>query len=71
MIRLETPVSWNNSEETPVIQKIKKPDGTSRIEMISGIPRSEKKDLEPHIQMTVEKHGVNLNIIFLQVNMEV
>lgn len=41
--RLETPVSWNNSEETPVIYKIKKPDGTSRIEMISGVPRSEEK----------------------------
>ncbi|EPB8144688.1 LamG-like jellyroll fold domain-containing protein [Clostridium perfringens] len=37
--RLETPVSWNNSEETPVIYKIKKPNGISRIEMISGLPR--------------------------------
>ncbi|EGT3616071.1 DUF4091 domain-containing protein [Clostridium perfringens] len=38
--RLETPVSWNDSEETPVIYKIKKPDGTTRIQMISGVPRS-------------------------------
>ncbi|EGT5619065.1 TPA: hypothetical protein I9094_000319 [Clostridium perfringens] len=41
--RLETPVSWNNSEETPVIYKIKKPDGTNRIQMISGVPRGEEK----------------------------
>lgn len=38
--RLETPVSWNESEETPIIYKIKKPDGTTRIQMISGVPRS-------------------------------
>ncbi|ELC8441365.1 discoidin domain-containing protein [Clostridium perfringens] len=38
--RLETPVSWNKSEETPIIYKIKKPDGTTRIQMISGVPRS-------------------------------
>ncbi|MDZ5252399.1 glycoside hydrolase domain-containing protein [Clostridium sp. LIBA-8841] len=38
--RLETPVSWNKSEETPVIYKINKPDGTTRIQMISGVPRS-------------------------------
>ncbi|MGG5462065.1 glycoside hydrolase domain-containing protein [Clostridium sp. B9] len=38
--RLETPISWNDSEETPVIYKIKKPDGTTRIQMISGVPRS-------------------------------
>ncbi|MGU8369193.1 sialidase family protein [Clostridium perfringens] len=41
--RLETPVSWNNSEETPIIYKIKKPNGISRIEMISGIPRGGEK----------------------------
>ncbi|EDT72515.1 sialidase family protein [Clostridium perfringens] len=41
--RLETPVSWNNSEETPVIYKIKKPNGISRIEMISGVPRGGEK----------------------------
>ena len=41
--RLETPLSWNDSEETPVMYKIKKPDGTSRIEMISGVPRGKEK----------------------------
>ncbi|HAT4245099.1 TPA: hypothetical protein I9059_000232 [Clostridium perfringens] len=41
--RLKTPLSWNNSEETPVMYKIKKPDGTSIIEMISGVPRGEEK----------------------------
>ncbi len=68
--RLETPVSWNNSEETPIIYKIKKPNGISRIEMISECQEVWKRDLEHPIQMTMEKHGVNLNIIFLQVNME-
>ncbi|MPQ43259.1 glycoside hydrolase domain-containing protein [Clostridium tarantellae] len=38
--RLPTPSSWASSEETPVLYKIKKPDGTMRIQMISGVPRS-------------------------------
>ncbi|MGN7357083.1 MULTISPECIES: LamG-like jellyroll fold domain-containing protein [unclassified Paenibacillus] len=38
--RLQTPVSWETSQETPTIYKVTKPDGTTRLELISGLPAS-------------------------------
>jgi hypothetical protein len=37
--RLTTPASWNDSQETPTIYLIEKPDGRKRLELISGLPR--------------------------------
>lgn len=37
--RLATPPSWEDSQETPTIYLIEKPDGTTRLELISGLPR--------------------------------
>lgn len=38
--RLQTPVSWETSQETPTLYKVTKPDGTTRLELISGLPAS-------------------------------
>jgi len=37
--RLDVPESWADSQETPTIYKIEKPDGTTRLLLISGLPR--------------------------------
>ncbi|MDQ8735158.1 GDSL-type esterase/lipase family protein [Paenibacillus sp. LHD-38] len=37
--RLPTPPSWAESKETPTLYKLEKPDGTTRLELISGLPR--------------------------------
>jgi hypothetical protein len=39
--RLPTPESWTNSQETPTIYQVVKPDGTRRLELISGVPWDE------------------------------
>lgn len=39
--RLPTPSSWADSQETPTVYRIEKPDGKERIELISGMPRGE------------------------------
>lgn len=36
--RLPTPKSWLDSKETPTIYSVEKPDGTIRLELISGMP---------------------------------
>ena len=68
--RLETPVSWNNSEETPIIYKIKKPNGISRIEMISGMPRGGEKGFRTSYSDDCGKTWSEFKHFFLQVNME-
>ncbi len=37
--RLPTPQSWKDSQETPTVYFIEKPDGKKRLELISGMPR--------------------------------
>ncbi len=36
--RLPTPASWATSQETPTLYKVVKPDGATRLVMISGLP---------------------------------
>lgn len=39
-MRLPTPKSWAQSKETPTVYLIDKPDGSKRIELISGLPNT-------------------------------
>lgn len=39
--RLPTPSSWADSQETPTVYLVEKPDGTKRIELVSGLPRDD------------------------------
>lgn len=39
--RLPTPKSWADSQETPTVYQVIKPDGTKRLELISGVPWNE------------------------------
>lgn len=38
--RLSTPASWATSQETPTVYKLEMPDGSTRLEMISGMVRN-------------------------------
>lgn len=38
--RLSTPASWTTSQETPTLYEVEKPDGTKRLQMISGLVRN-------------------------------